>query len=159
MCEIVGSGASDHRKRLLALLEKVKNMKPATDPEEVERAPDEEEKGRISKIAACIRVYNLLGKIGGERGFLVEFGDWGRAPVRQDDQALWRLDPAMRGSGPKKQYSRSQWHQEYRWCESTRGYVCRGFWATVSRLSLHTISSPLNFYFICFSFLSFFFLV
>ncbi|XP_051168719.1 uncharacterized protein LOC127288892 [Leptopilina boulardi] len=119
----------DHRQSLLALLEKVKGMRPARDQEKKERDPDEETSRHIERLAGCIRLHNTIGQIGGERGFLMEFGSWGRAPVRGDEEALWCLDPVLRNSSPKKRYSRCQWYQEYRWCESTRSYMCRGFWA------------------------------
>ncbi|XP_051175270.1 uncharacterized protein LOC127290619 [Leptopilina boulardi] len=60
------------------------------------------------------------------------------------DWEMWRVDVLLRSSGPRKRYSRTQWHQEYLWCESTGQYLCRGFWATPSFLEPSVVRETLG---------------
>lgn len=61
---------SRQRQGLLALLEKVKRMRPAKVQEDEERAPLAEEEANLRIIDATIRLKALLGELNGERGYV-----------------------------------------------------------------------------------------
>ncbi|XP_051158518.1 uncharacterized protein LOC127279902 [Leptopilina boulardi] len=126
----MSENVSNYRQGLLGLLEKVKGMQLAKVQEEEERAPTSEDNDRMEKIFVCIQLRNVLGGLSGERGFFVAYDEWRVAPDREDDRVQWGLDPILMNSSPRKRYTRCQWYQEYSWCERSRIYFCRGFWAT-----------------------------
>ncbi|XP_051165658.1 uncharacterized protein LOC127284312 [Leptopilina boulardi] len=99
--------------------------------ENIQEHPEDialDKKIRLAKVELAVREREEDRRNSLSRGYAVRFGNWEVAPYRKAETALWFYSGKL-VQNIKKIYSRTRWHQEYRWDSGKAAYFCRGFWA------------------------------
>lgn len=73
------------------------------------------------------------------------FDEWYKGYPFDGEVGPWPYDQNLVDRTAPPTYSRSLWHQEYKWCEIGQYYLCRGYWATVS-YNLNIMEDPIIIY-------------